>query len=89
MAWIGFLAAPPLAAAIQIFANQLFRPTVITSNEVEAPPSIQIDLLRDRLNAVQAMAAQQSEPPSQEIINLMDRLNELIDRAKQEEQFTE
>ncbi|HMN59052.1 MAG TPA: hypothetical protein PJ988_01735 [Anaerolinea sp.] len=83
----GFLVAPPLAAAVQIAANQLYKPTMIALNEVEAPPTIQIDLLKDRLHAVQAMAAQQSEPPPQEIVNLIDRLNELIDRAKQEEQF--
>ncbi len=85
----GALFAPPLAAAIQIFASQLIRPTQAVAIELEPPPEVKIDLLRERLDSVQAMVNARAEPASPEIINLIDRLGGLIDRTNQEEEFTE
>lgn len=87
---VGFLVAPPLAAVIQIAAVQLFRPTLATSTiSLAAPLPIQIQILRERLNSVQAMISQRSEPPPPEIINLVARLEGLIDRANQEEPLSD
>lgn len=86
---IGFLAVPPLAAVIQIIARQLICPITTDTITLEAPPAVQIDLLRERLNSVQAMVSNRQDPPPPEIINLIDRLDTLIDRTNQEEQFTE
>jgi putative permease len=85
---IGFVVAPPLAAAIQIFLGQLFRPT--TSTVTLTPPlELQIDLLRERLNLVKKMISERPEPPSPEIVNLVDRLDNMIDNADHGEQITE
>ncbi len=86
---IGLLAAPPLAAAIQILVSQFFRSKTTATVTLAPPPSLQIDLLRERLESVQAKISAQSEPPPPEIINLIDRLDKLIDKANQEEPFTE
>jgi putative permease len=86
---IGFLAAPPLAAVIQIVGSQLIRPMTPRSITLEAPPTVKIDLLRDRLNSVQAMLSGRSESPPPEIINLVARLDTLIDRTNHEDQFIE
>jgi putative permease len=86
---IGFLAAPPSAAVIQIIARQLICPITTASITLEPPPTVQIDILKERLNSVQAMLSDRPEPPSPEIINLIDRLDTLIDRTNQEEIFTE
>lgn len=85
----GLISAPPAAAALQIFANHFFRPTLTTTIPLAPPPVIQIDLLRERLKSVQANIIGQSEPPSPEIISLMDRLGELIDKTNQEEEFSD
>ena len=86
---IGLLAAPPLAAAIQIFAGQFIRPTTTTTITLAPPPTVQINLLRERLSSVQTMITGRSEPPPPDIINLVDRLEKLIDKANKEEQFSE
>jgi hypothetical protein len=87
---IGFFAAPPLAATIQIIARQLIHPTMLASAplEVDAPPPVQIEMLRNRLQSVQAMLSKRAEPPPPEIVNLVDRLDTLIDRTNQEQQFS-
>jgi putative permease len=85
--FIGILAAPPLAAAIQIFAGQLIRST---TRAMTTPPANPIDLtqplsvLQARLTSVQARIAAQTES-APELINLVDRLKQLIEQATQEE----
>jgi hypothetical protein len=85
---IGILVAPPLAAAIQIFAGQLWR---ATTRSLVAPPDRPIDLaqplsvLQARLTSVQARLAAQPESRP-ELDNLVDRLEQLIEQAAQEEQ---
>jgi predicted PurR-regulated permease PerM len=84
---IGLLIAPPVAAAIQIFAGQLIRSTTLS---MAAPLARPIDLaqplsvLQARLTSVQAQIAAQPES-APELINLADRLTKLIEQAAQEE----
>ncbi len=84
---IGILAAPPLAAAIQIFAGQLIR---ATTRSMATPPTHPIDLtqplsaLQARLASVQAQLAAQTEA-APELVNLVNRLTQLIEQATQEE----
>jgi predicted PurR-regulated permease PerM len=84
--FIGILVAPPVAAAIQIFAGQLIRSTTLaraTPTPIElAQP---IGVLQARLTAVQARLAAQTES-APELINLLDRLTKLIEQATAEEQ---
>ena len=85
---IGILVAPPVAAAIQIIAGQLWR---ATTRSMVAPPerpivSAQpIGALHARLAHVQARLAAQPESRP-ELNNLVDRLEQLIEQAAQEEQ---
>lgn len=85
---IGVLVAPPIAAAIQIFAGQIIR---ATTRSMATPAAQPIDLvqpigvLRDRLASVQAQLAAQSESRP-DLVNLVERLTQLIDQAAQEEQ---
>ena len=85
----GLLAAPPLAAAIQILARQFLRPKTTATVTLAPPPTLQIELLRERLTVVQAQINERSEPPSPEIVSLIDRLDKLIEKANQEELFSE
>jgi predicted PurR-regulated permease PerM len=84
---IGILVAPPVAAAIQIFAGQLLRSTTLS---LATPPARRIDLaqplsvLQARLTSVQARLAAQPES-APELSNLVDRLTQLIEQATQEE----
>jgi len=84
---IGILVAPPVAAAIQIFAGQLLRSTTLS---MATPPARPIDLaqplsvLQARLTSVQARLAAQTES-APELTNLVDRLTQLIEQATQEE----
>jgi putative permease len=85
---IGLLLAPPVAAAIQIFAGQMWR---VTTRSLVAPPhdpivSAQpIGMLQTRLALVHTQLAAQPESRP-ELNNLADRLEQLIERAAQEEQ---
>lgn len=85
--FIGLLAAPPLAAALQIVAGQLIRST---TRSMATPPAHPMDLtqplsvLQARLASVQARLAAQTESPP-ELSNLVDRLTQLIEQATQEE----
>ena len=85
---IGILVAPPIAAAIQIFAGQSIR---ATTRSMATPAAHPIDLaqpigvLRERLTAVHARLAGQTEP-APELNNLVERLTQLIDQAGEEEQ---
>jgi putative permease len=85
--FIGILVAPPVAAAIQIFAGQLIRSTTL-AQATPAPNPIDlaqpIGVLQARLTAVQARLAAQTES-APELINLVDRLTKLIEQATQEE----
>ncbi len=85
----GFFIAPPLAAALQIFARELVRPSKTPAVELQPPPTIQIDLLKERLSSVRTIIAAQPEPPSPEIISLANRLDDLINQAAQEQTFQE
>ncbi len=80
---LGVLLAPPLAAVIQITANQIIRSS--TPSAATTPPVNQLEVLLSRLDAFQATLAQHSEAPSPEMVNLTDRLKRLIDRAREEE----
>ncbi len=85
---IGILIAPPVAAAIQIIAGQLWR---ATARSMVAPPDRPIvsaqplGLLQTRLALVHAQLAAQPESRP-ELNNLIDRLGQLIEQAAQEEQ---
>ena len=84
---IGILIAPPVAAAIQIFAGQLIRSTTLS---MATPPAHSIDLtqplsvLQARLTSIQAQIAAQTES-TPELRNLANRLTQLIEQAAQEE----
>jgi len=84
---IGILVAPPVAAAIQIIAGQLWR---ATTRSMVAPADRQIvsaqplSVLQARLTSVQARLAAQPES-APELSNLVDRLTQLIEQATQEE----
>ena len=84
---MGILAAPPLAAAIQIFAGQIIR---ATTRSMATPAAHPIDLaqpigvLRERLTSVHARLAAQPEA-APELNNLVERLTQLIEQATQEE----
>jgi putative permease len=84
---IGILAAPPVAAAIQIIAVQIIR---LTTLSMTTTPAHTIDLaqpisiLQERLTSVQTRLAEQTES-APELINLVDRLTQLIEQTAQEE----
>jgi putative permease len=84
---IGILVAPPVAAAIQIFAGELMRLTTLsmmTSPALPDPLAQPISALKERLTSVQAqLAAQTGSAP--ELLNLVDRLTNLIEQADQED----
>jgi hypothetical protein len=85
---IGILLAPPVAAAIQIVAGQIWRATTrslvapLDNSIVSAQP---IGVLQTRLALVHTQLAAQPESRL-ELNNLADRLEQLIERAAQEEQ---
>jgi predicted PurR-regulated permease PerM len=86
---IGFLAAPPVAVAIQIIGRQIYQTTTATAITLPPPPDIQIEILRERLRSVQTLITNRSEPPTPEIISLIDRIDTLIAKADQEELIRE
>ncbi len=75
---VGVLIAPPLAAVLQIFANQFLRATIQT-----APPPLtqSVSVLEERLASVQTLLAGQIEPPAPEITSLVTRLTQMIEKA--------
>ena len=84
---VGILVAPPLAAAIQIFAGQLLRSTTLSLATPAAHPidlAQPLSVLQARLTSVQARLAAQPES-APELSNLVDRLTQLIEQATQEE----
>ncbi len=81
----GFLIAPLLSSVIEITARQLIHPNLAPSTEAAAPPAVQIDLLKERLSAIQATINTLPESPEPEIANLVCRLEELIERTNREE----
>lgn len=83
----GFVFAPPLAAAVQILGRQLLTPPQAPVVPSSASPVVGIDILRDRLNAIQTNISQNSESTFPEIQNLVQRLEKLLEEAKQEEPF--
>ena len=85
----GFVFAPPLAAAVQILGRQLLAPPQTAVVPSTAPPVVGIDILRDRLNAIQTNISQNSESASPEIQSLVVRLDKLLEEAKQEEPFVD
>jgi putative permease len=78
---IGILLAPPLAAAIQILAGQLMRPTPMAKTTLAQP----ISAMQAHLKSVQSLLAAQTVPPGPELNNLVERLTQLIDQTTQEE----
>lgn len=83
----GFIFAPPIAAVAQILGKQLLLPPAPASLPQAAPPVVKVDILRERLDALQIHTSQNPEAVSPEVQNLMARLEKLIDRTKQEEPF--
>ncbi|MBP7686871.1 MAG: AI-2E family transporter [Thermoflexales bacterium] len=84
--FIGILVAPPLAAALQIFAGQIMR---VTTRSMLAPavPIVfaqPIEVLQTRLASVEARLAAQPEA-APELLNVVKRLTQLIDQAPQAE----
>ena len=73
---IGILLAPPLAAAIQILAGHLMRPTPTAKTTLAQP----ISALRTHLESVQSLLAAQTEPPGPELGNLTRSLD-AVDRT--------
>ncbi len=86
---IGILAAPPIAMAVQIIGRRIYQTATATSVTLPPPPDIQIKILRERLQSVQALIIARSEPPTPEITNLIDRLDTLITKADEEELIKE
>jgi hypothetical protein len=80
---VGILVAPPLAAALQIFAGQFMRSTIAVT-PIASAPALEISMLQQRVEALQALVANGDEPPSPEVINLLDRLRRLIEHADHE-----
>jgi putative permease len=85
--FIGILLAPPIAAAIQIFAGRIMRAATLSMATPTAHPidlARPIGVLHERLASVQAqLAAQTTSAP--ELVNLVERLTQLIEQAAQEE----
>lgn len=86
---IGFLAAPPMAMAIQTVVSQIYRTTIATSIPLPPPPDIQIEILKERLSTIKALTISRANPPAQEVTSLIERLDALIARANQEKQLTD
>jgi putative permease len=78
---VGLLAAPPLAAAIQILLEQLL-PTASERPVVAAVP------LQERLAAARAVLASMPESAAPEATSVLDRLSQLVEKASQEEEGT-
>jgi putative permease len=78
---VGLLAAPPLAAAIQILLEQLL-PTASERPVVAAVP------LQERLAAARAVLASMPESAAPEATSVLDRLSQLVEKAGQEEEGT-
>lgn len=77
---IGFVIAPPLAVALQIFGSH-----VIGVMQRPQTAALRIDGLEERLNTVYALyngrrGSEDGPPP--EIGNLLERLEELVDEAR-------
>jgi putative permease len=77
---VGLLAAPPLAAAIQILLEQLL-PTA-SERPVVAPVPLQ-----ERLAAARAVLATMPESAAVEATSVLDRLSQLVEKASQEEEI--
>jgi hypothetical protein len=75
---IGLILAPPLAAAIQIFFAQLFRPA-LSAPSVETVR--QLDALRERLVEVRKMTEAAPNPASPDVNSLVQRVESLLDEA--------
>jgi predicted PurR-regulated permease PerM len=75
---IGLILAPPLAAAIQIFFTQLFRPA-LSAPSVETVR--QLDALRERLVEVRKMTEEALNPASADVNSLVQRVESLLDEA--------
>jgi hypothetical protein len=85
---VGILVAPPVAAAIQISAGQLWRATtrsLVAPLERPIVSAQPIGMLQARLALVHAQLAAQPEARP-ELNNLVNRLEQLIDQAAQEKQ---
>jgi putative permease len=76
---VGLLAAPPLAAAIQILLEQML-PTASDRPAVAAVP------LQERLVAARAVLASMPESAAVEATSVLNRLSQLVEKASQEEE---
>ncbi len=77
---LGFLAAPPLAAAIELIFryNMQAKPLPESLKSAE-----QISVLRGRILQIRDLMTRASEPPEPAILNLIDRLETLVVQADQ------
>lgn len=85
---IGFVVAPPLAAAIQIFSTHLMAPrrtTVSADSAAQTANSVaRIAELEERLAALQATFAQNTDQETApEIASIIERLSRLVQKANE------
>lgn len=80
LGFVGFLIAPPLAAAIQVLTGQIFQYRVQPTTN-----AIQISQLEKRYQAVEQMILSQEnvEEHSPELGNMLERLQDLLQEAQQ------
>ncbi len=85
---LGLVLAPPLAVAIQIiFEKTIQPPPAAPSSEILLPQPqgstlpLELERLRDRLEATRNQIETGDGPPAPEIQNLINRLDGLIDRT--------
>jgi hypothetical protein len=75
---LGFLVAPPLAAAIEL----IIRNSVQTRAQPSSHESVQrISELRARIDGVRSLAAAGEAPLDPRTLNILQRLEKLVDRA--------
>jgi len=77
---LGLLAAPPLAAALQILVANLSTPSVAA---VTQPIEERFAALEDRLATLDASLGTAPETPSPQVANLVSRLGALLAKARQ------
>jgi putative permease len=77
---LGLLAAPPLAAALQILVTNLLTPGAIP---VAQPIEQRFAALEDRLATLDASLGAAPKAPSPQVANLVSRLGTLLSKARQ------
>jgi hypothetical protein len=77
----GVLAAPPLAAALQIALTSLLSPAGLTAAAQPQSVSGDYEALTAQFSALRAALATGSSAPESEVLNLADRLETLLEQA--------